>query len=304
MSHHPAADPTPPLSSGEPMGRSAFTHPRFRFWICTGGISMIGFALGMEGWSSLFRPENFLYLIFFLTATLFISGVNDLCDESTGREYPRESGSGHRLEKALRRRTVLPVILAVAFGAALFVTQNLIGSLILGGFLLLFASLSPPPPMRFLEGRIQVFLPGVLIILPGVLGYYLAAGTLPPPLFVLAGFLHYSALHLFSAIPETASDQEAGTTVIPPGIDTQASLKICYGFWLIFAVLVVSQAGFHPLSLLAFIYPVFPVSLMLREQTETDTVPGYLPYVTMVLGGLLFTAVIISKMPAHIPMFF
>jgi 4-hydroxybenzoate polyprenyltransferase len=281
------------------MGRSAFTHPRFRFWICTGGISMIGFALGMEGWSSLLRPENFLYLFFFLAATLFISGVNDLFDESTDRNNSKELGSEYRQERTRRPQTVLPIIPVAVFCAAL-ITQNIIGSLIFGGFLLL-SSLSPPPPMRFWESRLQVFLPGVLIILPGVLGYYLAAGTLPPPLFVLAGFLHYSATHLFSAIPDGASDQEAGTTAIPTGIDTQASLKICYGFWLIFAVLVVSQAGFHPLSLLAFIYPVFPVSLLLREQMAIDAVHGSLPYVSMVLGGLLFTAVIISKMPAHIP---
>lgn len=246
MSHHPAADPTVPLSSGESLGRFGFTRPRF--WICTGGISMVGFALGMKDLSPLFQLENFLYLILFLAAMHFFSGVNELFAESTDREYPSESGSGQRLEKIWRRQTVLPA----------------------------------------------------LIILPGVLGYFLAAGTLPPPLFVLAGFLHYSALHIFSAIPAIASDHQAGTTTNPPWFDLQASLKICYGCWLIFAVLAVSLAGFHPVGLLAFIYPAFPVSLLLREQMEVDTVHGYLPYVSMILGGLLFTAVIISKIPAHI----
>lgn len=302
MSHHPAADPTPPLSSGEPMVRFASTHSRFRFWISTGGISLIGFALGMEDWSSLFRPEYYLYLIFFFVVTLFISGVNDLFDDSTDRNNPKESGSEYRQERTRRPQMVLPVIPVAVLCAAL-ITQNLIGSLIFGGFLLL-AFFSSAPPIWFGERRVQEISSNLLFILPGVFGYYLAAGTLPPLLFVLAGFLHYGATHLFSAIPDAASDLEAGIATIPTRIDDETSLKICYGFWLVFAVLVVSLAGFHPLSLLAFIYPVFPVSLMLRKQTETDTVPGYLPYVTMVLGGLLFTAVIISKMPAHIPTIF
>lgn len=304
MACHTAADLAAPLPLGGSLLRLAFTISRSRFWIYTGGTYVVGFSLGTEGWSPFFQPAYYLYLFyFFFVANLFIYGVNDLFDEPTDRNNPRKETIEHRLEKSERQQTTLLVLFSGVFSVALMLTRDLPGELILGGFLLL-AFFYSAPPLRFKEHPVLDFSSNILYIMPGVFGYYLAAGYLPPLVFVLAGFLHVCAMHIFSAIPDIACDREAGITTTPVRIGRRTSLKVCYGFWLVFAVLVVSLAGFHPLSLLVFIYPLLPASLLLRRQMSIDTLYRYLPYVNTVLGGLLFTAVTISKMPAHLPPFF
>jgi 4-hydroxybenzoate polyprenyltransferase len=51
--------------------------PRPRFWIYTGGTYVVGYALGFTLLGDFFRPEYYLYLLyFFFPANIFIYGVN------------------------------------------------------------------------------------------------------------------------------------------------------------------------------------------------------------------------------------
>ena len=210
MAFHTAADLTS-LSPAGSLLRLAFTISRSRFWIYTGGTYVVGFALGTEGWSPFFQPAYYLYLFyFFFVANLFIYGVNDIFDEPTDRNNPRKETVEHRLETSERQQTTLLVLLSGVFSVALMLTRDLPGALILGGFLLL-AFFYSAPPLRFKEHPVLDFSSNILYIMPGVFGYYLAGGSLPPLIFVFAGFLHVCAMHIFSAIDICLrSSREAG----------------------------------------------------------------------------------------------
>ncbi|MFZ0441920.1 MAG: prenyltransferase, partial [Methanobacterium sp.] len=66
-------------------------------------------------------------------------------------------------------------------------------------------------------------------------------------------------------------------------------------FWLGLSIIVVNLAGYYPLSFLVFLYPIFPLILLLKRNLKIIDVYWYLPYVNTCLGGLLFTALVIYK---------
>jgi len=282
----------------------AFSVSRFRFWIYTGGAYVVGFALGMENWLAFFEPIYYLYLFtFFFPANILIYGVNDFWDEETDRDNPKKSGREHKLAPHERQLLVRILLLCGAFSLALLFIQDSAERLIFLVFLFL-AYFYSAKPLRFKEVPLLDFASNMLYIMPGIFGYFLAAGHYPPALYVVAGFFHIAAMHLFSAIPDVEYDRHAGIRTSAVVFGKKVSLLVCLAFWSCFAALVILLSGYHPLSLLVFLYPLFPALLLLRDSIPIDTLYWYLPYVNTVLGGLLFTALTLTKLtPFPLPGF-
>jgi len=282
----------------------AFTLSRFRFWIYTGGTYVVGYALGMAGWTAFFRPEYYVYLIyFFFPANVLIYGVNDYWDEVTDRLNPKKQGKEQLIAMGDRRRTLVLLGLTGGLSLLLLLTQDPVARLIFLCFLFL-AYFYSAPPLRFKNMPVLDFSSNMLYILPGIFGYYLASGSLPPVIFVLAGFLHISAMHIYSAIPDIEFDRQAGITTTPVWIGKKRALLLCLFFWGCFALMVLSLTDFFPLGLLVILYPLFPAVGLLRPDIPVERLYWYLPYVNTALGGLLFTAVTLSRMPPSFPPFF
>lgn len=261
---------------------------RFRFWIYTGGTYVVGYALGMDSWSAFFEPDYILFLLyFFLPANLLIYGVNDWWDQDTDRFNPKKDVKEYRISEADGRDLLVLLGLAGGVSLALFFVLDTVGQVLLLAFLFLSYFYSAPP-LRFKEVPVLDFSSNMLYVVPGILGYYLASGTLPPPALVLAGYLHVAAMHLFSAIPDIGCDAAAGMTTTAVVLRERRSLLLCLAFWSGLAALVIWLSGLHPLSLLVLIYPAVPLALLLREGFSIDRVYWYLPFVNTGLGGLVF----------------
>jgi 4-hydroxybenzoate polyprenyltransferase len=261
---------------------------RFRFWIYTGGTYVVGYALGMDSWTAFFDPAYALFLVyFFVPANVLIYGVNDWWDQETDRFNPKKDVKEYRLEQADGRDLLLLLGLAGAISLAVLFALDAVGKVLLLSFFFLSYFYSAPP-LRFKEVPVLDFSSNMLYVMPGILGYYLASGTLPPPALVLAGYLHVAAMHLFSAIPDIGCDEAAGMTTTAVVLRERRSLLLCLVFWSGLATLVIWLAGFNPLSLLVLVYPAIPLALLLSESLSIDRVYWYLPYVNTGLGGLVF----------------
>ncbi len=261
---------------------------RFRFWIYTGGTYVVGYALGMDSWTAFFDPDYILFLLyFFLPANLLIYGVNDWWDQDTDRFNPKKDVKEYRISDADGRNLLLLLALAGATSIALLFVLDAVGQVLLLSFLFLSYFYSAPP-LRFKEVPVLDFSSNMLYVVPGILGYYIASGTLPPPALVIAGYLHVAAMHLFSAIPDIGFDAAAGMTTTAVVLRERRSLLLCLAFWSGLAALVIWLSGLHPLSLLVLIYPAVPLALLLRRSLSIDRVYWYLPYVNTGLGGLVF----------------
>ena len=282
----------------------AFTLSRFRFWIYTGGTYVVGFALGMGGWAAFFHTEYYVYLLyFFFPANVLIYGVNDYWDEATDRLNPKKQGKEQLIAGGDRRRTLVLLGLTGGLSFLLLLTQDLVARLIFLCFLFLAVFYSAPP-LRFKNIPVLDFSSNMLYIMPGIFGFSLASGSLPPWIFVLAGFLHISAMHIYSAVPDIEFDRQAGITTTSVWIGKKRALLLCLVFWGCFAMIVLSLTDFFPLGLLVLLYPLFPFLGLVRSDIPVEELYWYLPYLNAALGGLLFTAVTLSKMPPSFPPFF
>jgi len=269
---------------------------RLRFWIYTGGTYVVGIALGMPSWDIFYQPDYYLYLLyFFIPANIFIYGVNDLWDGATDRLNPKKKDKEHLLLPEERRTLRILLILVGLFSFGLLFIQDWTERALFLLFLFLSYSYSAPP-LRFKEIPVLDFSSNMLYILPGIFGFYLAAGALPSPLLIGAGFCHIAAMHIFSAVPDIDCDREAGIRTTPVVVGYTGALLLCLVFWALFAGIVVLLAGGHPLSLLALVYPALPALLLLKHRISIDRVYWYLPFINTALGGLAFGALVYLKM--------
>ncbi len=272
-----------------------FKVSRFRFWIYTGGTFVVGYALGFTVLSDFFRPEYYLYLFyFFIPANIFIYGVNDYWDEETDNLNPKKDEKEYRVNNADRKKLLNAIYLVTGFSLILMVFQNLPEKIIFSIFLLLSYYYSAKP-LRFKEKPFLDFSSNYLYIMPGIFAYYLASGTIPPIIILIGAYLHISAMHIFSAIPDIEYDRSAHITTTPVFIGERASLVLCLIFWLGLSFIVVKLALYYPLSFLVFLYPIFPLILLLKRNLKIINVYWYLPYVNTCLGGLLFSALVVYK---------
>ena len=273
-----------------------FKISRFRFWIYTGGTYVVGYALGFSTFGDFLRPEYYLYLFyFFFPANIFIYGVNDYWDEETDKLNPKKDEKEHRVSVHERKRLLNVILVVTGLSLILMLFQDNTERIIFAGFLLLSYFYSAKP-LRFKEKPFLDFSSNYLYIMPGILAYYLASAAIPPILYMIGAFLHISAMHIFSAIPDIKYDKNTGIKTTPVFIGAKPSLLLCLLFWLGLSVIVVYLTNFFPLSFLVFLYPAFPLLLLVKSDLNIEDLYWYLPYVNTILGGLLFASLVIYKL--------
>ncbi|BAJ50444.1 UbiA prenyltransferase [Candidatus Caldarchaeum subterraneum] len=275
---------------------------RFRFWIYVAGPYVVGYTLGATGFSDFLRPEYYIYLIyFFIPANILVYGVNDYFDVETDALNPKKSSKELRIvgRDRVRLRRLLLGVLGISFALMLF--QDNVARILFGGFLFLSIFYSAPP-LRFKSKPFLDFASNYLYIMPGVFGHYIASGSLPDTLILLAGFLHISAMHIFSAVPDIEFDLAAGIKTTPVVIGRKNALILVTVFWAGLAYLAIMLTGFHPLSFLALIYPMVPLSVLVFGR-DINRVYWSLPYINTSLGGLLWLGLVNHKIIPFFPNF-
>jgi 4-hydroxybenzoate polyprenyltransferase len=131
--------------------------------------------------------------------------------------------------------------------------------------------------------------------MPGILGYFQASGGLPLMPIIIAGVMHTSAMHLFSAIPDISYDRKAGIRTTAVVLEKRSSLLLCLFFWSILAGLGMYLTGFSPFSMVVLVYPVIPLALLIRRSVNIDKIYWYWPYINTTMGGTLFLALTLGK---------
>lgn len=267
---------------------------RFRFWIYTGGPFVVGYALGAPELEAFFALDYYVYLLyFFLPANIFIYGVNDYWDEDTDKLNKKKDERELRVTDRDKRRLIWILWTTVGVSAVLMVFQDNVERILF----LIFLSLSyfySARPLRFKSIPILDFSSNMLYIMPGIFAYYLAGGQLPPLMLVLAGYFHIAAMHLFSAVPDIECDRRAGIRTTAVVLGERRSLMLVAAFWSIFSALVIYLTDIHPLSILVLMLPAFPLALLIDRGKDINKLYWRLPYVNNLLGGLLFSVVVLG----------
>lgn len=276
------------MNSAREYVRLAYRVSRPRFWFYLAGPFTVGCIWGADRFLDLATPEFFLYLFYFLfPANILLYGVNDYWDRETdllnpkkkAKEYLVGDGDRARLKRLLKAILIFSVVL-------LFFQKNVGERLIFGSFLFLSYFYSARP-LRFKAVPFLDFSSNVLYALPGVFAYYQVKGLPPPGLVVVAAFLHTSAMHLFSAIPDIEWDRSAGLVTTAVLIGERASMLLCLGLWSGFSAIVFTVGNGSPMALLTLVYPAIVLTLLIRRGRALSTYWFY-PHINTGLGGLLF----------------
>ena len=261
---------------------------RVRFWFYLAGPFTVGYVWGAQRFLDLWNLEFFSFLFYFmLPANILLYGVNDYWDYDTDRLNPKKGGKEHlvRDEEKGRLFGILGVVVAVS--ALLLVLQrDIVERMILASFLLL-SYLYSAKPLRFKARPILDFSSNILYLIPGILAFHQAIGYLPSLGVVIAAFLHSSAMHIFSAIPDIQWDKSVGIKTTAVLMGERASTTLCFIFWVLFSGMAIIIGGFSLISFISLIYPLMIVYMWAMKMKPGSIYWAY-PYINTGLGGLLF----------------
>ena len=260
---------------------------RPRFWLYTLGPYLVGIA-AFNNFQDLLRGEILYGFFYFLMpANIFIYGVNDYFDRHLDLANPKKhKQEAYLKQKDARQSLVLVVLSALLSLPLLFVNLGVSISLLIFLFTGFFYS---SPPIRF---KTKVFLDSLsnfFYVIPGVIGYLLIAGTLPPLNMFIAGSLWAIAMHLFSAIVDIKADTKAGIRTTATTVGYKMSLVVTSILWLITVVLVLP---YSPLLVVGLIYAVIPMMVLLKKFTIIKAYWMF-PWINAILGFLLFWIILL-----------
>ncbi|WP_018128652.1 prenyltransferase [Haladaptatus paucihalophilus] len=264
------------------MIRSFLTLSRPRFWLYLAGPVLVGLAYGASTVGDLLSPVSVALFVYFLfPANVFLYGINDVFDADVDEENPKKEGreSRYRGDRAVPVAVAVCAALGVGF---LFVTPSAAWPWLVG-FLLLGAEYSAPP-LRFKTTPFIDSLSNGLYVLPGAAAYAALAGSQPPLLAVVGGWLWAMGMHTFSAIPEIEPDRRAGIRTTATALGESRTLAYCAVCWLLaaglFALLDV-RAG-----LLLLAYPLLVVAWVTRD-VDIARAYWWYPAINTAVGAVL-----------------
>lgn len=269
---------------------------RPRFWIYLLGPYLVALVAGISERSELLRWQYLLFAIYFtFPANLLVYGVNDICDYETDKLNPKKSGY-EALVTPERRGGLLAAILAtnLPFAAGMiYAPLPAINSLV--AFLLLSAFYSAPP----IRAKAKPFLDSafnILYIMPGVFGYALVTGSIPPTTVILAGGLWTAAMHAYSAVPDIEADKAAGIHTIATVLGANLTIGLCAVLYVSSAVLAGEYLGFTAVALgLAYLLLMLASFYSARSGGIFRLYRSF-PLINMTAGFLIFWQIALDKL--------
>lgn len=213
--------------------RYLWTLSRPRFWFYLAGPVLVGAAFGAGSVPELFStPALALFAYFLVPANVFLYGVNDAFDADIDAANPKKHGREARF-----RGDRLVVAVIVASGAGLFLLFPVV-PVVAYPWLLGFAFLAveySAPPLRFKTTPLLDSVSNGLYVFPGAAAYAALAGTQPPLLAVLGGWLWAMGMHTFSAIPDIGPDRASGVRTTATALGVRLAYVYCAACWLLAA---------------------------------------------------------------------
>ena len=257
---------------------------RPRFWLYLGGPALVGLVYAAPAPAALSTPAALAAVAYFLVpANVFLYGVNDVFDADIDRRNPKKGAEGREVQYRPDRRVTAAIAVAGLAGLALAAALPRPAGLATLAFLALSVAYSAPP-IRFKTTPLLDSLSNGLYVLPAVVTYEAVAGTHPPLLAVLGGWLWTMAMHTFSAIPDVEPDRAAGVRTTATVLGASGALSYCGAAWLAAAV---AMAAHHPaLGALFGVYPALVAGIAVAD-VPLERAYWWFPVVNAVAGATL-----------------
>jgi 4-hydroxybenzoate polyprenyltransferase len=226
-------------------------------------------------------PAVALFLYALLPANVLLYGVNDIFDAPLDALNPKKDD---REVRYVGDRLVPGAVVASALvGVLLLAVLPAPSRPWVAGFLVLALAYSAPP-VRFKTKPVLDSLSNGLYILLGVAAFTALAGSPPPGLAILGGWLWTMAMHTFSAIPDIAPDRAAGIHTTATVLGAGRTLAYCGLLWLGAAIAFGRVTPALGLPLVA--YPLLVVAIVVRR-TPIERAYWWFPAVNAGVGMLL-----------------
>ncbi|NUB92964.1 prenyltransferase [Haloterrigena sp. SYSU A121-1] len=262
--------------------RYLLTLSRPRFWLYLAGPVLVGVAYAADSVGDVLAPAAIvLFAYFLLPANVFLYGINDIYDREIDAANPKKS----EREARYRGQRIVPVVVTVCalLGLAILPLVPSAAWPWLAVFLVLGAAYSAPP-VRFKTTPVLDSVSNGLYIAPGAAAYAAVAGSQPPTLAVLGGWLWAMGMHTFSAIPDIEPDRETGIRTTATVLGERRTCAYCGACWL------ASAAAFGALDLrlgaLMLVYPGL-VGAIVTSSVAVDRAYWWFPAINTVVGAAL-----------------
>jgi 4-hydroxybenzoate polyprenyltransferase and related prenyltransferases len=259
-----------------------FKLSRPRFWLYLAGPVVVGVTYAASSPAELFTPATLaLFAYFLLPANVYLYGVNDIFDQDVDEDNPKKDDREVRFQG---QRFVVAAVVLLGLGIAALVPLLPAAAYPWLGAYLLLATEYSAPPLRF---KTTPFLDSVsngLYVLPGVAAFTAVAGSAPPLVAVVGGWLWTMAMHTFSAIPDIEPDREAGIDTTATVLGQDRTYAYCGLLW------VLAAAAFwvidFRLGVAMLLYPAF-LSAIALSGVDVDRAYWWYPALNTVVGALL-----------------
>ena len=255
---------------------------RPRFWLYLAGPVLVGVAYAADGVGDLVAPAPLvLFGYFLLPANVFLYGINDIYDREIDAANPKKDDR----EARYRGQGYVPAIVGLCAALPLLFVPVVPAAAIpwLVAFLVLGAAYSAPPA-RFKTTPFVDSLSNGLYITPGGAAYAAVAGTQPPVLAVVGGWLWAMGMHTFSAIPDIEPDRETGIETTATVLGESRTYVYCGGCWL--AGAVAFGALDVRLGALMLVYPALVVAVV-TANVAVDRAYWWFPAINTAVGAVL-----------------
>ncbi|WP_255192441.1 prenyltransferase [Natronobeatus ordinarius] len=271
-------------AAGGSLDRLAYllTLSRPRFWLYLAGPVLVGVAYAATTTDELFAPAAVaLFAYFLLPANVFLYGINDVFDREIDAENPKKEGREARYEG----QRFVPIVVAgcALLGVALVAVVPPAAWPWLAIFLVLGAAYSAPPA-RFKTTPLLDSVSNGLYIAPGAAAYAAVAGSQPPALAIVGGWLWAMGMHTFSAIPDLEPDRRAGIQTTATVLGESRTYAYCAGTWL--AAAVAFAALDLRLGALMLVYPAL-VAAIATASVGVSRAYWWFPAINTVVGAAL-----------------
>lgn len=256
---------------------------RPRFWLYLAGPFLLGYFFGLANLEQM--SWRFFYTLFYflIPANIYLYGINDYADRDTDAFNKKKTQKEHRLQKKETRKLITWLIISILLLIPILTWSTTNGIIILVIWFALSTMYSAPP--RFKAIPFVDFLSNILYVMPGFYAYYELTSNLPSKWVVVAVFAWVWAMHLYSAVPDIKADKKAKLQTAATVIGEKASLLLCFGFWVIFSVIISIKT--FPWGLITVVYPVISIYSFFNIKKINKTY-WYYPYVTAIIGCAAF----------------
>lgn len=270
-----------------------FDVSRPRFWLYLAGPYVLGYTFGVRMIEQYFNPMFFIWWgYWFLCGNLFLYGVNDLSDRDTDAHNEKKGDEEHLLLDNDEYVVSLGVMVSAVIGIVLgMVSGN--GLILFLVLLFLFLGYAySAPPFRFKARPVIDFVSNGLYLIPGIVGYLLIFQQLPSVVVLLALWVWVGAMHLFSAVPDIASDKKVHLKTSAVVFGRNNSLVVCAVLWSVCALVLTLQGTFSVWLYGLWLYPLF--ALMALVKGNEKRVYWWFPWINGLLGFGFFVVMFLN----------